>query len=170
MAGQYAKYRGKLPVFEPESSYQSKIDSTRNLFTSLDSTQALAKQLVKEKELKDKYEDKVKTQNLRIEALSAMLVSRFEDEAIEKVELRGGISVYLNDGIYPSIENKDKLFSWIKTTKQIELLSVHYQTLKGLCGDMLKEGKPAPPGVSIFLKTQARVRRPGNGDNEEKGE
>jgi len=167
MAGQYAKFRGKLPAFEPDSNYQQKVDATRNLFSSLESTQALAKQLVKEKELKDKYEEKLKIQNLRIEALSAMLVNRFEDEAIEKVELRGGISVYLNDGIYPSVQSRDELFAWIKKTRQPELLSVHYQTLKGLCGDLLKEGKAAPPGVQIFLKTQARVRRPGNGDDSE---
>jgi hypothetical protein len=167
MPGKYSKYRGNLPAFQLDQSYQTRVNAEKSNFTHLDSNEALAKQMVKEKHLKDSYEDRLKQVNCRIEALSQLIVDRFETDCTEKVLLRGGVSVGLYDGIYPSVESKEILFDWIDKEGMDDLYSVHYQTLKGLCGELLSNGQAAPPGVKVFIKTQARVREPGGSGGQE---
>ena len=166
MAGKYTKYRGVLPAFQNEASYQQKVNNEKLNFSKLETTESLAEQLAKEKRIKDQYEDKLKAINCRVEALSQLLVDRLETDGMERVTLAGGASVGLYDGVYPSVENETIFYSWVDAEGLEDLYTVHYQTLKGMCGELLSDGKEPPPGVKVYLKTQARVREPGGKDGE----
>lgn len=171
MAGKWASFREKLPAFTVEQSYQAKVDDAKQfLLGTLSGEDAninrLAALYADRKQKKDAHEVAISEINVDLEALSQLLCDAFETEGMQKVELSSGASGYLHDGIYPSVEDREKLFDWIKQHKMARLLSVNAQTLKGLVGELLQNGKPAPAGVRVFLKTQFRIRgvNQSNGD------
>jgi hypothetical protein len=167
MPGKYTKYRGKLPVFQNESSYQKKVDVEKQSFSQhFETTEQLAEQLATERRIKESYEERLKHINCRMEALSQLLVDRLETDNMERVVLSGGVSVGLYDGVYPAVDDETKFYAWVDAEGLDDLYTVHYQTLKGMCGELLAEGKEPPPGVKVYLKTQARVRDGGNGGQE----
>jgi hypothetical protein len=87
-----------------------------------------------------------------------MLVETMTEEGLPKVELAGGESLYIQVTPYPKVTDVDALDKWIKKQKLEDLYTVNYQTLKGITNDLLVNGKEPPPGVSAFIKSQARVR------------
>lgn len=168
--GKYTKYRGQLPRFQNEKSYQLKVDDAKRKVLGLATGQKpgaraaeaanvakLARQFAQTKRAKKKLEDKITALNVDLEALSQLLVDRLETEETQKVELRGGIVISLKDDPYPQVVDRRKIFAWIKQRRMVDLLSVHHQTLKGLINDALAAGrKPDVPGVEIFMKTSAK--------------
>lgn len=171
MPSKWAAFRTKIEPFVAEQSFQSKVDEAKMLILSTHegdnaNINHLAALYAQRKQKKDDLEEQIGDLNVELEALSQLLVDAFENENIQKVELSSGASVYLSDGIYPSVEDREKLFAWIKQHKMSKLLSVNSQTLKGLVGEMLQDGKPAPAGVKVYLKTQARMRNAGRNGEE----
>lgn len=172
--GKYAKLRGKLPAFEAPPDWKAKVDAAAQEILGTGADQAphaniswLAVEFVKRKRKKERLEEKVKALNVELEACSQLLVARLEGEDIQNVALRGGVTVFLADDPYPTVEDRQQLFDYIKRTHQTQLLSVHYQTLRGLVGERLTRGEDPPPGVKVYLKTQARCRGLRNGEADE---
>jgi hypothetical protein len=170
--GKYSSLRGRLPAFAEEESYQQKVEQEKiRLLGGAPNGESanvnrLASFLGIEKAAKDKLEEEISEHNLRIEALSQLLVSAMEDQSVQKIELSSGALVYLQDTPYPVVKDREALMVWIKKQRMVNLLTVHYQTLKGLVNEMLVSGKPCPPGVEVFLKTQARLRNGDRGNDE----
>lgn len=170
--GKYASLRGRLPAFEEETSYQQKVDAAKQLILdSAENAEAanvnrLAKLLGERKSQKDELEAVISGYNVEIEALSQLLVAALEDQNIQKVELASGAVCYLQDTPYPQVRDREALMAWIKKTRMASLLTIHYQTLKGLVNERLVNGQAAPPGVEVYLKTQARIRNSKNGDEQ----
>jgi hypothetical protein len=92
-----------------------------------------------------------------------------------------GVPVWLKYDIYVSLpgkkgtaereENDQKFFAWMKKKKLLSLriLTLPYQRMKSIVGDLLLEGKPAPDGVKYTFRTSLCVnkRGPGGGEREE---
>lgn len=170
MASKYASLKTKLPAFEEESSYQQKIDEEKKLILAYAENAEdvnvafLAARLEQAKQNKDEIEERLYGVNVQIEALSQLLITAMDNQSLEKVSLSSGATVYLNYAPYPSVEDREKLFAWIKKQRMVKLLTVNHQTLKGLVNELLANGKSVPPGVNVFLKTSARLLRGRNGD------
>jgi hypothetical protein len=156
MPGKYAKYRGKLEAFAQAPDFQAKVDKDKRLYARLD-TAKLAKEFVGWKRKKSAGEARERAINVKLEALSQLLVEKLEGADFEAVQLRGGVSVSLQDKPYPSVVDRKKLFGWIKKTRMASLLSVHHQTLVGLVTEALAAGTNPPPGVEVYLKTSAKA-------------
>jgi hypothetical protein len=169
--GKYSKLRGKLPAFENESSYQAKVEEEKTLILDdADNNEdanvtRLSALFATVTEAKRAAEEKVSAYNVQLEALSQLIVDALTNQGIEKVSLANGATVYLQDGTYPGIEDETKFYGWLHKQKMDNLLSLNYQTLKGIVNEYLQSGKPLPPGTRCFLKTQARVRN-GNSNEE----
>jgi hypothetical protein len=168
--GKYSTLRGKIPAFQEESSYQEKVNDEKLLILGSANDEdanvtRLASLFVAAKQTKDAYEDKISELNVRLEALSQMIVEHLEGEQIQKVELASGALIYLQDTPYPIVKDRDAVLDWIKKQKMQSLLTVHFQTLKAMTSERLVTGKPCIPGTEVFLKTQARVRN-GKGSEE----
>jgi hypothetical protein len=169
--GKYSNLKSKLPAFVEEESYQSKVDTAKQfILASAENAEAanvnrLAALFSERKRAKEALEESISELNVEIEALSQMLCEALEDQDMQKVTLSSGALVYLQDTPYPQVKDKEALMAWIKKQKMNTLLTIHYQTLKGLVNEMLVGGKPCPPGVEVFLKTSARLRN-GASDSE----
>lgn len=171
MASKWAKLRGRIPAFENESSFQEKVNTEKLAIIGTDHLEnanvaALAALYATGKAAKDALEDQVSGINIRLEALSQMIVEALEGESVQKVELSSGATVYLQDTPYPGIEDEDKFYAWLHREKMDALLSLNHQTLKGIVSERLQAGKALPPGTKCFLKTQARIRN-GNSQGDE---
>ncbi len=173
MAGKWSKFKNKLKKFQPEKKWQEKVDEAKVAILGVadnprDANVAfLARQFATRRKKRAALEDKVHALNTELEALSQLLVDRLEDEEQQAVELRGGITVSLKDDIYPMMVDRQKLFAWIKATRQVELLTIHPSTFKAVVKATLEGGRPLPPGAEVFFKTTATCRglRLNGGDN-----
>ena len=156
----------KLPKFKQPAEWQARLDARKREYQGLRMAD-LARALVRHKRAKQALERKVRARNEHLEALSQLLVDRLEGEELQRINLARGVTVYLADTPFPVVTDRRRVFAWIKQTRQVELLTVHHQTLCGLVRELLRAGKALPPGVSVYLKTAARCRGlRGNGDED----
>jgi hypothetical protein len=170
--GKWTAFRSKLPKLELEPSYLEKVNASKLRLLGATSGEdanvnRLASLYAERKWRKDDLEAEISAINTDLEALSQLLVDRFEAEQQQSVQLNNGATVYLKDTVYPTVTNKEELMAWIKKNKMEAVLSVHHKTLQGITSERLQDGKAAPPGVSCFLKTSAAVRRSGRNESDE---
>lgn len=144
---------------EPERFQQ--IQNAKEEFLHLETLDKKAKQFLKIKKHKEQLEEKLSAVNLRIEGISALMLEQLEEDELSSVRLPSGVTVFKRHEVYPKVLDKAELFQWIKRTKQVSLLSVHHQTLKGLCRERLENGESLPTGVDAFIKTSLGHRTGG---------
>jgi hypothetical protein len=156
MAKKYEHLRGKLPAFQQEPSYQAKVDEAKSSYAALDVTE-LARELSINKKAKRDYESLISEHNLQIEALSQLLVEALPAMNLKAVELDTGEKCSLQDDPYCNIEDRGKLFAWLRRKKMQSIFTVNWQTMNALVRGMLIDGKPQPPGVKMYLKTYAKI-------------
>jgi hypothetical protein len=172
MPGKYTELRKVLPAFEEEPDYQKRIDEAKMAILGTDDAEgsnvarlaAIFAEAKREKEVLEECDSKncgvcLYCVNVKITALSQLLVHALQDQSLEKVSLSRGGSVFLQDTPYPSVEEKDKLMSWIDENEMSAMLTLPWMTLKGICNERLQAGEEVPPGVKVFIKTEARYRR-----------
>ena len=127
-------------------------------------TNGLTKQLIRFAELKkekDKWTQKLKEANVAIEGLSAKLVEQMETVGMTNVKLKKYGVFYLETQGFPNVTDQKLLYASLKERGFGDLIkeTVNYQTLRGLCGELLKDNNPLPKGVEVFMKTSIRMRR-----------
>lgn len=173
--GKWAKYRGQLEPFVGAPEWHAKVEAEmRRVLDEADEARGanpgwLGRQYVEVRREKERAKAELKEINVREEALVRLLNTAMEDDELNRVELADGVSLTLSDEPYPGVEDRQKLFAYIKRTGQTALLSVHFQTLRALVKAELESGRPAPPGVKIWLKTGIRprgLRGAENGDDD----
>ena len=171
MASKWGKFRGKLPAFENESTFQEKVNEEKQfILGGADDNESanvarLARLFAERSAAKKGLEEVISSHNVTLEALSQLLVEQLEASDSQKIELSSGATIYLQDSVYPGIEDEKKFYDWLHKQKMDELLTLNHQTLKGIVSEHLQSGKPLPSGTKCFLKTAARVRN-GNSNEE----
>lgn len=154
--GRWSNYKGKLEAFLPEADFQKKVEEVKSSFVGLSATE-LSRVLVMTRNEKRDMEDHIKSYNIELEALSQLLVANLEASEIQKIGLDSGETVFLHSEPFSSIEDRDAVMGFIKKNKLGNLLTLHFKTLNAMVKERLSDGKPAIPGVRVFLKTSARI-------------
>src|SRR5262245_23258895 len=165
--GKWSWLRGKFPKFNAEDAdHGVRIQLAKDAIRAELSEKKLAFDLgnlgdyyAKERRNKDNKEDELSDINLKIEALTQMIVEGLENQSLVQYRLESGASISMKDDAYSKVEDNDKWFKWIRETNREHLLSVHYQTMNSLVKEMLEDGKTPPPGIKVFLKTGLTLRR-----------
>lgn len=166
--GKYTKLRGTLPArpLETEGGFAAAVAEKTAEYRSLD-TKALVAEFLDQRRQKDAIEDSVKPFNVRIEALNRLLTERMIDEGDEKKTTAEGVTLYLSDEPQCKVDDRAKLFAWIKRNKAAYLLNVQWQTLNALVKEcLITKGKKMPQGVSATMLTRVKVLN-GKGNEEE---
>lgn len=161
MPGKWNGLKGKLPAFEQEPAWQAKVEEAKSQYVGLD-TAELAREFKSQRANKKQREDEVSQINIHLESLSQLLCADLESSQLQKVQLGTGETVYVQVEPYCSVQDRQAVLDWIRKKKLTAMLSVQWQTLNAFVKECLVNGKPAPPGVNVFLKTSARLRG-GNG-------
>jgi hypothetical protein len=157
MESNKAVLKAILPRFEQPPDYQAKVEVAKSDYQAL-SAPELVRAFSMQRHEKHNLEDLIKVHNVHLEALSQLIIETLEAEGIQKLTTDGGETVYINTESYATVTNKGLLMGWIAEQDLAELLSINFRTLNSLVKEMLTQGKEVPAGVSVFLKTSARVR------------
>jgi phage host-nuclease inhibitor protein Gam len=160
----WAALKRKVDLWQQPPEYQTKVDEAKGQYVGMEAAE-LAHRFAHHRNAKSALEEQIKGFNVELEALSQLLVENLESSEIQKVQLTTGETVYIQVEPYCAVQDKEALHAWIKKSKLQSLFTVNFQTMNGLVKEMLMAGKPAPPGVAVFLKTSARVR--GGNHNED---
>jgi hypothetical protein len=150
-----------LPGAGGDDEYQKKIQKTVDYYTRGKKPKTLSqlgKIFVELRAKKRDLEADVSYLTLRMEALSRVLLERFEDDGITSFKTPADVTLFIRDEPYASIEDRAKIFAWIKKYRHVELLGIQWQTLNALMKEYLTDGKKIPPGVKLFLKSNILAR------------
>jgi hypothetical protein len=166
--GKWEKLCKLLAALPVDADWQRKVDEAKMPMRAMNS-QELAKRIDRAARRKKQLEDQEKLANIEIEAGNQLLLDRMDAEGVEQVRTRSGILFTRHSEPYPTVEVKALLFKWIKQTRSVYLLSVHFKRLQSLVKECLEAGKAMPPGVRVFVKTTVRrTGRQKGGNNSEK--
>ena len=166
MGSKWNGLKSKIPAFEQPQDFQAKVNEVKKLFAGYNVTE-LARAFSNERREKQDLEARVKMQNISLEALSQLLVENLESQELQKIQLETGETCFLHSEPFASVIDKSAVLAWIKKRKLQSLLGVHWSTFNAFIKEMIVEGKPLPPGTSVYLRTSARIRN-GNQTQEEK--
>jgi hypothetical protein len=155
--GKYSHLKDKLDPFQPDATYQAKVDTEKAIYVGLNAAE-LARRFAAVRNAKKSLEDAISDCNVQLEALSQLLVNDLESSAIQKIQLDTGETAYIQSEPYSSVEDKSKFMAWVKKKKLSGMLSMPYQSMNALVKELLVQGKPAPDGIKCFLKTSIRLR------------
>ena len=166
--GKYTAFRHKLPAFEKSAdnglaAWLAKVDDYKQAFIGSESGEnanaaRLAAEYAKRDIAKKELEAQIAQLNIELEALSQLGVEALETDGLQKIDLAAGGYVSISDRPYTSVEDRAKIFAWIKKNKMQELLKMNYQTLSAMNNERLVAGKPLIPGTKCYLKTKLTVR------------
>lgn len=160
MPGKYSSLRTQLPRFEQPPDYQQQVDGVKLNYraVAVQGLQDYANILMHRKAEKARLEEKIKEQNLCIEAVSQLLLEGFEEAGMSKAQYPEVGTVYLQDEPYTSTEDKERLLGWVRD-QHPEMLTVQWQTLNAWAKECLVQGQDLPPGVKVYLKTSVKLRK-----------
>lgn len=161
--GKYSKLRKTLKPFAEKPKFQARIDAFKQEFLGTTdaenaNTAMLAKEFCERERAKDKLEAQVHALNVEIAGFSQFLVHTFENDGLEKLNLSDGVTIGLKDRVCVTVEDRKKLLGWLKKEYPEvwqKIVSVNAKVLAELCGNLIVEGKKAPPGTVVTLKTSA---------------
>lgn len=160
LAAWYAKVNEWKQEFLDNAENPEDVNSTK-----------IAYEYAKRDQRKKELQAEISQLNIELEALSSLGVDAMETNNMQKIDLSTGGYVNIKDTPYSSVEDRSKIFRWIKKNKMLDLLTMNYQTLSGLNNDRLLAGEKLIPGTKIYMKTKLTVRGVGsenseNGDNQ----
>lgn len=173
MAGKWAYLKEKYPKIPVDAEYQQKIDAVLDDASEDNPTfkryglplRELPDNDFKEEYLKrrDELDDinaRLKVLNLEIEAMTRLLVARFEDEGTSSVTYDDGVSLGVSPEPYPFVEDPAALLAWIKRKGMEDMLTLNYQTMASLVKERLegKVNEPLPDGINVYMKDKLSCR------------
>lgn len=169
MPNKWASFKGKLEPWKPEPSYQELVDEAKGEYIGLSPTE-VAKEFNFQDNVKEFHEKRIKLVNVKLEALSQLLVSALEGSGQESFRLESGMSVGLR--IDPSVtvlpDKTDEYDEWLHSEDIEKLLTLNANTRTSYVKNLLELGEPAPEWAKVYLKTTARLygkkKEAGNGE------
>lgn len=165
MASKWAKLKGKLEPFIEEPSYQEKVDEEKSQFIALSPVE-LARQFKMAKDQKDEHEAMISDINVRLKALSQLIVSALEGAGMEALELPSGMKVGLEEKVYIGVldtpEGRAAYQKWENGPKIKPLKKLYVATRDGFVREEVMKamvlGKPVPKQFSDWVKLQYETR------------
>jgi hypothetical protein len=156
--GKWSGLKDKFTAFVQDPTYQQKVDLEKKTLAKLSRVLRCAKYAAF-KRLKEAAEDEIEKLNVKLEALSQLLVDDLEGEAETKITNDTG-TFSIKDEPYPSVKDKLAFHAWVRSSGQEEILTVNYMTMSAIVKAKIEAGEEIPPGVDVFIKTSIRWTKP----------
>lgn len=173
MAGKWSYLRDKYPKIPVEAEYQQKIDAVLDDKSDENPTfqryglslrelpdEDFKNEYLKRRDELDDLAARQKVLNLEVEAMTRLMVSRFEDEGTTSVTYDDGVSLGHSVEPYPFVEDPVALLAWIKRKGMEAMLTLNYQTMASLVKERLegKVNEPLPDGINVYMKDKLSCR------------
>jgi hypothetical protein len=160
--GKYVHVIDKLPrLLGEEPAYQQKVDAVKESMLAdpdfINSATALAKEYCELREEKDDKEAELELIRLHLEAVSQLMIARFEQEDVTGVRTPlGSVSYHLEP--YARVEDPQKFYAYVQQDEDLKRkLTLNWQTINAISKDSLLKGEPEPPGVTTYSKVKIRL-------------
>lgn len=94
-------------------------------------------------------------------------IEKMQDEMLGFLKARGVKSIKLVDGrnvisvvsSFIKVDDKDKLYPWLKGKGYEDMFVVNPRTLSGFVNDRIKNNMEVPPGIEQYTKNKISIRR-----------
>lgn len=155
----WAAFKGKFPKWRDSNlKFIEKVDEQKVQYADL--TNEVKMQLLKNlKETKKKLEADISEINIGIAAMSELLSDAFISIGTQSTTLSTGELFYLKDEPYIKVIDPQKNNEWFKENGMDEIRTVQWQTQNALVKEALKQNKPIPEGIEIYMKTTVEMRK-----------
>lgn len=155
--GKYTHLKDKIEAFQLEPKYAEKVQEQKFSYEGF-SLLRLGQEYQALRKRKDELAEEEKRLNLEIEAVSQLVLAKFEADDLTKASIEGIGTLSCKDEPYAGVEDKEKLMAWI-LNGHAELLMVSWQQLNSQVKEALIEGEELPPGVKVFMKSSLTLRK-----------
>ena len=153
--------KSKIAKFQEEPTYQEKVDKEKEPYLGLNKM-TLAKAMRDTKLERDEAESKLSAIKLRYEALQQLLIEALDESDENSFTLTDGWQfvqvVKVGASVIPG--QREVFYKWAKDNGQEDMFTINAQTAAAFVRERLEEGQEAPPGISVFLKTNITVKPP----------
>lgn len=164
--------RPKFPPLPEDSDYQQKINAVKDALRTRVASgvakgeaasdhAAIVAMFEAAYDEKDRLEEATSANNLEIAALEQMLRVSMETQGVQDGFKSERFTYFPQPSPYPKVDDKAKLLAWVKESGQEELLSLNYQTLRGIVAEALgpNGSRVIPDGVTVFVKESISRRK-----------
>ena len=112
------------------------------------------------REERAELEKKVKDLKEQVDLINAEVTEYFEISGQQSINIDGYGMFYLNREIYPNIEDRDAVETWLAARGDLDLIKVfNTSKFKAYFKEIVEENGEMPPSCSQFVKTEIRMRR-----------
>lgn len=168
MARKWKPLKDKIDSWKPEASYQARVDEEKRLYGNITPAE-LAIEMKDASDCKDSLEWEIKQQNLKLEALSQLIVAAFENSNLESIELESGMKCALDEGVYiGKLHTPEAIAAYRKwenrpDIRKMKTLNAHIRDslVRDQVMKAMVDGKPVPkqfaPWVKLTFYTKAKL-------------
>ncbi len=164
MAGKYAHLVDRLPKLVPaDAKYQDKIEAIKKEVllehghTWLPAS-TLAKDYTDIRIEIDVIEDMLSKVNLRLEAITQMMINQFEVEDVSSLRITGA-TIRTQIEPYATVKDKVAFRKWCVENGLEDSLTLPWPSTNSITKQRLLEGLPEPDGIEAFQKTKVVLTR-----------
>lgn len=162
--GKYAEITDRLPTWQQEEpTYQAKVDAKkREIYEEIGdalssaSIAILYKRIRQDKEAAEKILYDI---NIEMNAITQMLVDRYEIDEITSMKLETGDSVSIHYEPYAVVEDKEKIWEWCRANGYEREMQLSWNTLNAITKERLIQGQPEPDGVRAYTRVKPSYRK-----------
>jgi len=157
--GKWSHLRKKLPKQPSDPDRKEIIDELKKQFVGK-TDEELLREFATRRELMMELAKQGDDVAKESEAITQLILDRWETTGVEKMELEGLGTFSISDDIYPTIKNKEDLFIWLRANQFGDLIKeqVNHQSLASLVKERLEKGDKLPDMVDVFFKQGLRFR------------
>jgi hypothetical protein len=156
MASKWAWLKGKYPELTDEATYDDVLLAAMVPHRSK-SIEELAVAINTVESRKTDIEQSLSAFNAELVALERLLIDQFDKTGVEKISV-GGYGFSPKPEPAPKVVDPSALRAYVDENMP-EILSVNYQTLRGLVARALEGGEDIPPGVEVNVRTSISRRK-----------
>ena len=157
--GKYDDIVDRLPMWQHEEpTYQAKVDAKKKEIAdelgealTSPSMALLYRNLRQEKE---ELERTLYDINIDLNAITQMLVDRYEIDGITGTTLDTGERVDIRYEPYAVVEDKEKIWNWCRENGYEREMQLSWNTLNAIMKERLLKGEPEPDGVRAYTRVK----------------
>jgi hypothetical protein len=164
MAGKYAHLVDKLPkLVSTDAKYQDKIEAVKKEILAEHNADwlpasTLAKDYTEIRIEIDTLEGMLSKTNMRLEAVTQMMINQFEVEDVSSLRITGA-SIRTQVEPYAQVKDKAAFRKWCIANGLEESLSLPWPSTNSITKERLLAGLPEPDGVEAYQKTKVVLTR-----------
>jgi len=159
MASRLAAMATRLPALPTaDPTYQERVDLAMDDYAGQTSPQLVAAYIDLRRE-KDALEEAERAVNLKLEALTQLIVLSFESHGVSSLTLDSGETVRVQPEPYAQIEDRDLFRAWCMANGLERSLALPWTTANAITKERLLNGDTEPPGVRAYLRNKIVLRR-----------